>query len=66
MQLAYRHRNYVAHKPIIVSYFVYDKYYMTYKPITRACISFMFIEMKFIPFHSCVMFAKKSMSICKY
>ena len=36
---------------------------MTSKPITLPCISFMFIEMKFIHFHSCVMFVMKSMSI---
>ena len=34
------------------------------KPITLLCILFMFIEMKFIHCHSCVMFAIKSMSIC--
>ena len=33
---------------------------MAYKPITLPCISFMFIEMKFIHCHSCVMFAMKS------
>ena len=41
-----------------------DGYYVAYKPITLSCILFMFIEMKFIHFHSCVMFAMKSMSMC--
>ena len=41
-----------------------DGYYVAYKPITLSCILFMFIEMKFIHCHSCVMFAMKSMSIC--
>ena len=39
-------------------------YYVAYKPITLSCILFMFIEMKFIHCHSCVMFAMKSMSMC--
>ena len=42
----------------------YDKYYVADKLITFTCISFMFIEIKFIYCHSCVMFAMKSMSIC--
>ena len=37
---------------------------MAYKPITLSCIFFMLIEMKFIHFHSYVMFAMKSMSMC--
>ena len=37
---------------------------MAYNPITLLCIFFMFIEMKFIHYHSCVMFAMKSMSMC--
>ena len=37
---------------------------MAYKPITLPCIVFMFIEMKFIHYHYCVMFVMKSMSIC--
>ena len=37
---------------------------MAYKPITLSCILFMFVEMKFIHFHSCVMFAMNSMSMC--
>ena len=37
---------------------------MTYEPITLPCILFMFIEMKFIHCHSCVMFVIKFMSIC--
>ena len=41
-----------------------DGYYEAYKPITLSCILFMFIEMKFIHCHSCVMFAMKSMSMC--
>ena len=41
-----------------------DGYYMAYKPITISYIFFMFIEMKFIHCHSCVMFAMKSMSMC--
>ena len=41
-----------------------DRYYVTYKPITLLCISFMFIGMQFIHCHSCVMFVMKSMSIC--
>ena len=41
-----------------------DGYYVTYKPIIISCILFMFIEMKFIYRHSCVMFAMKFMSIC--
>ena len=42
-----------------------DGYYVAYKAITLPCISLMFIEMKFIHYHSCEMFAIKSMSICK-
>ena len=42
----------------------FDRYYVAYKPITLPCIVFMFIEMKFIHCHSCVMFAMKSMSMC--
>ena len=41
-----------------------DGYYVAYEPITLSCISFMFIEIKFIHCHSCVMFLMKSMSIC--
>ena len=41
----------------------YDGYNVTYKPITLSCILFMFIEMKFIHCHSCVMFAMKFMSM---
>ena len=40
-----------------------DGYYVAYKPITLSCILFMFIEMKFIHCHSCVMFVMKSMSM---
>ena len=41
-----------------------DGYHVAYKPITLSGILFMFIEMKFIHCHSCVMFAMKSMSMC--
>ena len=41
-----------------------DGYYVAYKPITLPCISFMFIKIKFINFHSCMMFVMKSMSLC--
>ena len=41
-----------------------DGYYVAYKPITLSCILFMFIEIKFIHCHSCVMFAIKSISMC--
>ena len=41
---------------------VCDGYYVAYKPITLSSILFMFVEMKFIHCHSCVMFAMKSMS----
>ena len=43
---------------------IYDGYYVAYKPITLSCISFMFIKMKFIHCHSCLMFVAKSMSMC--
>ena len=45
-------------------YVMHDGYYVAYKPITLSCILFIFIEMKFIHCHSCVMFAMKSMSMC--
>ena len=41
-----------------------DVYYVASKPITLSFIFFVFIEMKFIHCHYCVMFAMKSMSIC--
>ena len=41
-----------------------DGYYVAYKSITLPCISFLFIEIKFIHCHTCVMFVVKSMSIC--
>ena len=47
-----------------LSQVIYNGYYVAYKPITLSCIFFMFIEMIFIPCHSCVMFAMKSMSMC--
>ena len=37
------------------SWRIVDVYYVAYKPITLSCILFMFIEMKFIHCHSCVM-----------
>ena len=40
-----------------------DGFYVSYKPITLQCISFMLIKMKFIHCHTCVMFLIKSMSI---
>ena len=40
-----------------------DGYYVAYKPITLPCILFMFIEMKFIHCHSCVIFVMKFMSM---
>ena len=46
------------------TYEIRDGYYVAYKPITLSFILFMFIEMKFIHCHSCVMYAMKSMSIC--
>ena len=49
---------------IHIWYEVFDGYYVAYKPITLSCILFMFIEMKFIHCHSCVMFVMKSMSMC--
>ena len=45
-------------------FFVINGYYVAYKPIRLSCILFMFIKMKFIHCHSCVMFAMKSLSIC--
>ena len=43
---------------------ILDGYYAAYKPITLSSILFMFVEIKFIHCHSCVMFAMKSMSRC--
>ena len=40
-----------------------DGYDVAYKPIILLCISFRFIEIKFIHCHSCVMFVMNSMSI---
>ena len=45
-------------------YELLDGYYVAYKPITLSSILFIFVEMKFIHCHSCVMFATKSMSMC--
>ena len=41
-----------------------EGYYVAYQPITLSSILFMFIEMKFIHYHSCVMFVMMSMSMC--
>ena len=41
-----------------------DGCYVAYKPITLSCILFMFIEMKFIHFHSCMIFVIKFMTVC--
>ena len=41
-----------------------DGCYVAYKPITLSFILFTFIEMIFIHYHSCVMFAMKSISMC--
>ena len=41
-----------------------NEHYVAYKPTILLCILFMFIEIKFIHCHSCVMFVMKSMSIC--
>ena len=42
---------------------VFDGYYVANKLIILSFILFIFVEMKFINFHSCVMFAVKSMSM---
>ena len=39
-------------------------YYVAYKPITLLCISFMFIEIKFMYSYLCMMFTMKSIKIC--
>ena len=49
---------------LLITPFIFDGYYVAYKPITLSSILFMFVEMKFIHCHSCVMFAMKSMSMC--
>ena len=54
----------VDNDPVDVWHGLLDGYYVAYKPITLSSILFMFIEMKFIHCHSCVMFAMKSMSMC--
>ena len=56
--------SYPIYNILEISLFRDDGYYVSYKPITLPCISFMFIEIKFIYYHSCVMFTMKSMSIC--
>ena len=47
----------------VVCNVIHGGYFVAYKPIKLLSISFMFIEMKIIYFHSYVMFAMKSMSI---
>ena len=41
-----------------------DGYFVAHNQITLLCILFMFIKMKFIHCHSCVIFIMKSMSMC--
>ena len=41
-----------------------DGYYVSYKSITLLSILFVYIEIKFIHCHFCVMFAMKSLNIC--
>ena len=41
-----------------------DRYIIACKLITLQNIFFMFIEIKFIHYYSCMMFAMKSISIC--
>ena len=43
---------------------MFDGYHEAYEIITFLYISFIFIKIKFIHFHSCVMFIMKSMNIC--
>ena len=43
---------------------IVDGYYVAYRLITLPCISFIFIEMKFIHYLSCVIFVMKFISIC--
>ena len=47
-----------------ISRVVCHGYYMTYRLIILSRILLIFIEMKFIHHHSCVIFIKKSKSIC--
>ena len=58
------HECVLAVKELCGSHGGVEGYYVAYKPITLPCILFMFIEMKFIHCHSCVMFKMKSMSMC--
>ena len=51
-------------RQIVMCHVPPDGYYVAYKAITLSSILFMFVEMKFIHCHSCVMFAMKSMSMC--
>ena len=68
MTLIYQDKNLLSYtirlscKPI--SYQGTGGYYVAYELITLLCILFMFIEMKVINCHSCVMLVVKSMSIC--
>ena len=39
-------------------------YYMAHKPIASPCILCMFVRMKFINYHSCVLFVMKSTRTC--
>ena len=56
--------NHMTNGPVTEAEGLVDGYYVAYKPITLSSILFMFIEMKFIHCHSCVMFAMKYMSMC--
>ena len=53
----------VARLIVSIPRFVLDGYYVAYKPITLSCILFRFTKLKFIHYHSCLMFVMKSMSI---
>ena len=54
----------IEHIIFIRGFDPYDEYYTTYKLTKLTCISFMFIEINFIHYYYCVMFAMNSMSIC--
>ena len=68
MTLIYQENNLLSYtirlscKPI--SYQAINGYYVAYELIILLCTFFMFIEMKFIHCHYCVMLVVKSMSIC--
>ena len=59
-------RRWALHGPISLDHTLtlIDIYYVAYKPITLPYILFLIIEIILIHWHSCVMFAMKSMSIC--